>query len=893
VKTKRSDKARGRSSQPLTAVFWRIVLFLSLCLSPPLLIAVPFHQDSGPDGLVVMEAENNDGNTPQGGRNWVEVFAPAGFSGTSAFQARPTCCTNVNTGYVTQSPRLDYQIDFTRTGTHYVWVHARGESTSNNSLHVGLDGVVTPSSEAIQISAGAGWVWTTDRGGTNPVAMLDVATAGVHTINVWMREDGAYVDKLLLTTSAAYTPTGLEPESLRGGTGGTTLFADDFNDGNANGWSPINNCIKGAAGWSVVGTVFMQTGDCRGYSPEGVAIGTHALSSATLAANVDIQLRLRSQDPATDAVASNDSIRWKFHSIGILFGYQDADNHYRLEFDGVKGHRKLWRKQGGVFTELNSSPQSYERELWTSIRVLFQNGVILVFVDDQQVMATADSTFSSGKLALFCARNASCSFDDIVVANAPIDPALGLVLPDSADHASSEYFVSSDGTVDVSGISTLSSGIGGIEFVVDEGSGGEISQSDLQSPYSWQFNALAPGEHTLTGYLLDAGGARFTTPDATVTVPQLGSSGIHLVGMGDSITNGVADDFEVDNRSLDFRNTGSGYEQVLNDYLSADNGLPVTVLNEGNPGEESSQGAARISEVLARTPEAQAYLVFYGANDSGGSLPRPSGLGLSAGDQDYGGSFKDYMQRIVDAIVLPPAAGAGKLVFLAKTSPYLQNPTRNAMLVKYNQVIDELVAQLRIDYPSSYLTYVPPDFHAYFTTNPTEITADGIHPGGAGYQSMARLWCEALDGQQGWACADADGDGLGNLLEFQLGTNAFLMDTDGDGLDDFAEVAYDGDASAYTQGQDPDPLLPDTDTDGLADGNDPIPLDFNFADGDLAPLGAPDGQVNAGDYLLALRITLGLLTVTSPQLAHGDLYPPGAPDGVINIQDLILLQQLL
>ena len=65
------------------------------------------------------------------------------------------------------------------------------------------------------------------------------------------------------------------------------------------------------------------------------------------------------------------------------------------------------------------------------------------------------------------------------------------------------------------------------------------------------------------------------------------------------------------------------------------------------------------------------------------------------------------------------------------------------------------------------------------------------------------------------------------------------------------------------------------------------------ADGDLAPLGAPDGVINAADLLIATRISLGTLTPTAQQLIHGDLYPPGAPDGVINVQDLILIQKLV
>ena len=181
-----------------------------------------------------------------------------------------------------------------------------------------------------------------------------------------------------------------------------------------------------------------------------------------------------------------------------------------------------------------------------------------------------------------------------------------------------------------------------------------------------------------------------------------------------------------------------------------------------------------------------AYLVGYGTNDSGGSMPLLSGFGLDSADSAYAGSYKYYLQQIIDAVVLPPSmGGAGKLVFFAKIPPYLNNDsTRNGRVEEYNMVIDELVAQLKIDYPSRYLTYTPPDFHSYFTANQAELSSDSIHPNGTGYQSMGRLWCEALNGLQGWFCLDDDKDGLLNSLEALLGTDPLLADTDGDGLVD-------------------------------------------------------------------------------------------------------------
>jgi len=141
---------------------------------------------------------------------------------------------------------------------------------------------------------------------------------------------------------------------------------------------------------------------------------------------------------------------------------------------------------------------------------------------------------------------------------------------------------------------------------------------------------------------------------------------------------------------------------------------------------------------------------------------------------------------------------------------------------------------------------------------------------------------------------DDDNDGLSDDFERSIYTDPYLADTDGDGLTDYQEVAYDGNPNSYDPYVgDLNALYWDTDFDGYSDLTDPIPLTHNFNDGDLAPLGASDGVIDIADVLIALRIATGTLQPTLLELSHADLYPAGAPDGVINLSDVLVLMQQL
>jgi hypothetical protein len=115
---------------------------------------------------------------------------------------------------------LDYEVNFSRTGTHFVWVRGYSTSGEDDSVHVGINSIETGGGDADRIQAGSGsstWEWSIQRRESLGPAQIEVPIAGIHTISVWMREDGFRFDKLVLTTNPDYTPTDEGPiESSRG-----------------------------------------------------------------------------------------------------------------------------------------------------------------------------------------------------------------------------------------------------------------------------------------------------------------------------------------------------------------------------------------------------------------------------------------------------------------------------------------------------------------------------------------------------------------------------------------------------------------------------------------------------------------------------------------------------
>ena len=185
----------------------------------------PLQQDPGPDGIVSVEAENFDENIPREPHTWeliTEVadgyVPPDGFSGGFAMQNTPTTLAggsgrNDPADFLANSPRLDFQIEFVHTGIHYVWILGYGMDGNSDSLHSGLDGEHVATADRISLASGT-LTWRNIAYEDPERIMIEVDTPGLHTFNLWMREDGATVDKIVLTTNPNFTTFFIIPSWL-------------------------------------------------------------------------------------------------------------------------------------------------------------------------------------------------------------------------------------------------------------------------------------------------------------------------------------------------------------------------------------------------------------------------------------------------------------------------------------------------------------------------------------------------------------------------------------------------------------------------------------------------------------------------------------------------------
>jgi hypothetical protein len=158
-------------------------------------------------GLVVMEAEHLSSLANQGEHRWLSQTNLAGYAGPGYLSAMPDTDIQYSTAYTMNSPELQSTFNVTTMGTYYVWLRGYAPNAAGDSVYVGLD---EQAPDSLTGFAPRTWSWANNDGQNNPVT-IEITEPGVHTLHLWMREDGLRLDRILLTIDSGYNPVGSGP----------------------------------------------------------------------------------------------------------------------------------------------------------------------------------------------------------------------------------------------------------------------------------------------------------------------------------------------------------------------------------------------------------------------------------------------------------------------------------------------------------------------------------------------------------------------------------------------------------------------------------------------------------------------------------------------------------
>ncbi len=267
-------------------------------------------------GQVIMEAEHatavQPGSGTAAGSTWQQVAGPAGASGP-VMQALPNAGVATDTG--TYGPRLDFTVDFHTPGTYYLFLHMPTHAGTDDSVNVGLDGTL------IQANLGntsGSWRWRT----TSPATVgLNITTPGIRTFNIWMREDGVIIDKVILTTNPSFTLAGTDLGPGESGERGTVEHLLTVTNGTGDGIYGEDSLIAVTADAPPAGWVFDRwSGDTLFLSNAGSA--SSFMQIPTRDATITAVYRL---SPTVDA--DNDGLpdSWETANFGNTTGNANSD----------------------------------------------------------------------------------------------------------------------------------------------------------------------------------------------------------------------------------------------------------------------------------------------------------------------------------------------------------------------------------------------------------------------------------------------------------------------------------------------------------------------------------------------------------------------------------------
>jgi hypothetical protein len=162
--------------------------------------------------IIAIEAEDYSSNDKRSNHQWERHVAlpnvPTGYSGVAAMRVLPEDYTTWKDGFPRRAPGIEYDIDFSSTGTYTLWVRGYSSDGNSNSFHAGLNGKADSGLTDINIDPGLSWKWVS-------AGHVEIPKIGRHTLNIWARETGLVIDKIVLSRYPEFLPQGMGPTASK------------------------------------------------------------------------------------------------------------------------------------------------------------------------------------------------------------------------------------------------------------------------------------------------------------------------------------------------------------------------------------------------------------------------------------------------------------------------------------------------------------------------------------------------------------------------------------------------------------------------------------------------------------------------------------------------------
>jgi len=154
---------------------------------------------------VVIEAEHFHVKAQNGSTDNWNLLSNGSASGGQCMELGPENGSSWTANIGTTSPRVDFRVNFTSTGTFYMHIKADngGNSGTGDTCFGGIDNTPNTANLFDFNDASNNWGWVSKQ-------IITVNSTGVKTVSVWGREDGLRLDKIVINKTAT-TPTGTGP----------------------------------------------------------------------------------------------------------------------------------------------------------------------------------------------------------------------------------------------------------------------------------------------------------------------------------------------------------------------------------------------------------------------------------------------------------------------------------------------------------------------------------------------------------------------------------------------------------------------------------------------------------------------------------------------------------